>query len=214
MLDDYEYWLEEIRYRGRGTWQIRARGANSSGRPQGEPVLENLNTKTLVDWTFDWDANDSEFIVDPGDKERLVAKIDSVDDASDPPRKLGNRGQRLLVIAKTEGAKKCQRLLEAWLEEKWPKLPKAPRITAVTGVIATYAARGAPGHPAYSVNTSDGPAILYPPNKGVATLVFNCQSHPRDRFDIRVTRRLAQEIAYHEGALVSLGMSLTGGNQK
>src|SRR5688572_8287383 len=113
-----ESWKEYLRYVGSGRWQLLVSGTDFSGRGSAEPLVEHFNTKTLVEWVLERDAEDDAVAEHKGD---------------DSPRRLGRRAARLLRIAREAGALVCVRRLKAWQAGAWPKPTRAPRILRIDG---------------------------------------------------------------------------------
>lgn len=215
-LEDHNFWREDLRYCGRGRWQIRASGCDEKGRPRGERIIEPFsNTLSLIDWTFEWDSNDGALVIKSMPEHEVLVESDNADVADDPKRILGPRGTRLLKIAKTERARKCQRILEAWVargrpeKSKPPSPPKPPRIIRITGVTSKYIWFGL-GRAVFTVETTAGNALLYPATDGIACLSFP-DGHPSH--SVRVTPRLAKELTKHQSALTALEERLRSGKE-
>jgi hypothetical protein len=191
-----ESWNDYVRYRGKNRWELITEGTDFDGRGTAEPTCERMSTRTLVNWILELDAEIAEG--------SLEDREEQDEDADDAPRELGPYGERLLEIAGAVDAPYCVACLKGWVAGSWPPKKPAPRILAVTGVmrrgiwIRVY-------HSVFLVETSLGPAYLYPPGADrSARLVLRSETSMSPGSVVKVPKALLPRIEELRPALAAL----------
>lgn len=161
-----ESWNEFARYMGDSRWQLIVEGTDFTGQEAAAPMVEAMSTKAIAKWVIERDS------------EEPKSARDSVDgDEQEPEKSLGPRAARLRDIAVAEGAAHCIACLDGWLSGTWPvkKKQAAVRVLDVKGLTRRAVWKGV-YHAVYEVDTSLGPAYMYPPDAaGESRLVMKTE---------------------------------------
>ena len=190
MLDDFEYWLEEVRFYGNGRWCIRARGVTEDRSPVGKAIYERFSTRALIDWLLEWDWADAETVIALKTTCKSSKKL-----KTEIGRTLGPRGSVILRVAKSLQAMKCQRQLTAWVDGRWPASPKPPKVIEITGTTEIRKHRSDPGCVTYTAYTTEGFAYLHPITKTTADVqLFGSQ--PSDHsWTVKLSKQAIEQLA-------------------
>jgi hypothetical protein len=166
-----ESWDQFLCYQENNRWVLITEGTDFSGTAELEATKDSMSTRQLLTWVLERDdeIRDASFV-----------QVEEPDESIEEQHKraFGPYAERLREIAVEVGADYCVSCLDRWLKGAWPPVRNPPmlKILEVRGVtrrgiwIGIY-------HSVYDIETTLGPAYLYPPQEeGAAKLVLKTES--------------------------------------
>lgn len=180
---------EQVTYLGSSRWAWF-----SVDDLSGTELRARFSTRGMIQWVVDRDADDPQpaaLPAHPTDEREHDLSCAS----------LGVRGERLLAIARAEGADLCVRRLVAIRRGEWPP---APRIQEITGATRRVVWRGV-FHAVYTARTTKGLAYVYPPQGSkIARVVLQGSSSSDEGWVIRLSRNNLNDMAKYQSLLQQL----------
>lgn len=180
-----ESWTEYARYMGDSRWQLTVEGTDFNGLNAGAPIVEQMSTKAIAMWVLERDAEVSKGAGDSDLEDEQLSK-----------RTLGPRAAQLRQIAVAESAAHCVACLDGWVFGTWPAKNRqaAVKVLAVKSLARRAVWKGV-YHAVYEVETSLGPAFMYPPDSGqVSRLVMKSEGSMAPGQRVKVTKALLTQI--------------------